>query len=121
VNFAAIHRAYQRRIHAHHPAIEAEVLHMARRELACRVADVLVRRIHLFFETRDRGAEAAPRVAELLGQELEWDPDRLRAEVDGYRKLAALPGETPYAPAESTWGSASSIASTRPNESGEIG
>ena len=121
VNFAAIHRTYQRRIHPHHPAIEAEVLHMARRELACRVADVLVRRIHLFFETRDRGAQAAPRVAELLGQELGWDSGEVRSEIESYGRLAAAPGETPYASAELTWGSASSTASTRRNESTEMG
>ena len=121
VNFAAIHRAYQQRLHPHHPAIEAEVLHMARRELACRVADVLVRRIHLFFETRDRGAAAAPRVAELLGRELDWDAERLKGEIESYRKLASFPGETSYTSTESTWGSDSSTASTRPKESGEIG
>jgi glycerol-3-phosphate dehydrogenase len=121
VNFAAIHRAYQRRLHPHHPAIEAEVLHMARREFACRVSDVLVRRIHLFYETRDRGAAAAPRVAELLGRELDWDAERLKGEIESYRRLASFPGETSYTPTESTWGSASSTASTRPKESGEMG
>ncbi len=121
VNFAAIHRAYQRRLHPDHPAIEAEVLHMVRRELACRVEDVLVRRIHLHFETRDRGAAAAARVAELMAEELGWSRDRTAAELEGYRRLSGSLTDTSYASAQATWGSASSSASTRLNESDEIG
>lgn len=70
VNLAAIHRELQRRLHPDHGAIEAEVVHAARRELAQRPEDVLVRRIHLTYETRDHGAAAARRVAELLAREL---------------------------------------------------
>ena len=51
-----------------HPAIEAEVVHVTRREMAQRVEDVLMRRIHLYHETRDHGAAAASRVAELMGK-----------------------------------------------------
>src|SRR6185503_8681546 len=87
VNFAAIHRGYQRRLHPDHPAIEAEVLHMARREFACRVDDVMVRRIHLFVETRDHGLAAAPRVAELLATELRQDGEWAQREVAAYREL----------------------------------
>jgi glycerol-3-phosphate dehydrogenase len=89
VNFAAIHRAYQRRLHPDHPAIEAEVLHMARREFACRVDDVMVRRIHLYFETRDHGVAAAARVAELLAAELGWDAGWVEREAASYRELVA--------------------------------
>jgi glycerol-3-phosphate dehydrogenase len=89
VNFAAIHRAYQRRLHPDHPAIEAEVLHMARREFACRVDDVMVRRIHLYFETRDHGVAAAARVAELLAAELGWDAGWVEREAVSYRELVA--------------------------------
>jgi glycerol-3-phosphate dehydrogenase len=121
VNFAAIHRAYQRRLHPDHPAIEAEVLHMVRRELASRVEDVLVRRIHLHFETRDRGAAAAARVAELMAEELGWSGDRTAAELEAYRRLSGSLTDTSYASAQATWGSASSSASTRLNESDEIG
>ena len=47
-----------------HAAIAAEVVHAARREFARRVEDVLVRRVHLYYETPDRGAAAAGRTAE---------------------------------------------------------
>jgi glycerol-3-phosphate dehydrogenase len=95
VNFAAIHRAYQRRLHPDHPAIEAEVLHMVRRELACRPDDVLLRRIHLFFETRDHGLAAAPRVVELLAAELGWDREWADQELTAYHDLVSRTAAPP--------------------------
>jgi glycerol-3-phosphate dehydrogenase len=69
------------RLHPAHPALAAEVVHAARRELACRVDDVLARRLHLTTETPDGGAVAAHRTAELLGSVLGWDAERIGAEV----------------------------------------
>lgn len=106
VNLAAIHRGLQRRLQPDHPAIEAEVVHIARRELASKVEDVLVRRIHLYYEAADHGVAAADRVAELLGQELAWEPDQVRREAAEYRAFvartappAASPPESPEGPA----------------------
>jgi glycerol-3-phosphate dehydrogenase len=87
VNLAAAHRGLQRRLHPEHPAIEAEVVHAARRELAQRAEDVLVRRIHLFYETLDHGLAAARQVAALLGRELGWDSERAAEEVIRYEEL----------------------------------
>jgi glycerol-3-phosphate dehydrogenase len=67
-----------------HPAIEAEVVHAVRRELAQTVEDVLVRRFHLYYEHPDQGAPAATRVAELMGKELGWDAARVEAEAERY-------------------------------------
>ncbi|HEX5385633.1 MAG TPA: glycerol-3-phosphate dehydrogenase/oxidase [Gemmatimonadales bacterium] len=89
LNLASSYRALQRRLHPEHPAIEAEVVHMARRELAQRVADVLVRRVHVYYETRDQGLRAARRVAELMGQELGWDAERMAEEVQRYEQIVA--------------------------------
>ena len=89
VNLAAAHRELQRRLHPRHPAIEAEVVHAARRELAQRVDDVLVRRIHLYYEAPDRGAAAARRTAELLGRELGWVGDQVTRETARYTNLIA--------------------------------
>jgi len=89
VNLAAIHRELQRRLHPDHPAIAAEVLHIARRELACRVEDVLVRRIHLYYETPDHGLSAAGRVAELLGGELGWGPELVQREAAAFGEFVA--------------------------------
>ena len=78
-----------RRLAPPHPAIEAEVIHAVRRELAQRVEDVLVRRMHLLYEHPGRGTEAANRVAELMGGELGWDGTRIHAEAVRYREFAA--------------------------------
>jgi glycerol-3-phosphate dehydrogenase len=67
-----------------YPAIEAEVVHVARRELAQRVEDVLVRRIHPYYETGDHGLAGARRTAELLGEELGWDGRRIGEEAARY-------------------------------------
>ena len=72
-NVGAVDRRLLRRLLPPHPAIEAEVLHAVRRELAQTVEDVMVRRLHLYFEHAERGIPAAPRVAELMGRERGWD------------------------------------------------
>jgi glycerol-3-phosphate dehydrogenase len=89
VNLAGTHRELQRRLHPEHPAIEAEVMHAARRELAQRVEDVLIRRIHLYYETSDRGRAAAHRTAELLGRELNWPRGRIQQEAAHYTETAS--------------------------------
>ena len=69
------------------PAIEAEVVHVTRRELACRVEDVLVRRLHLYYETPDHGLSVAHRTAELMGAELGWDAARVSEEAERYEAM----------------------------------
>ena len=88
-NLAARDRGLMRRLATAHPAIEAEVIHAVRRELAQRVEDVLIRRTHLYYELPDHGVEAATRVAELMGGELGWDVERVRGEAARYVELAA--------------------------------
>lgn len=95
-NLGRQERGLLKRLHPDHPAIEAEVVHHARRELATRIEDVLIRRIHLHYETDDHGAQAAPRVAALLGQELDWDADRVRSELAAWQPLR--PPAAPSAP-----------------------
>jgi glycerol-3-phosphate dehydrogenase len=85
-------RALARPLSAGYPAIEAEVVHVTRRELARRVEDVLVRRLHLYYETRDHGASAARRTAELMGLELGWEPARIMEETARYATLASTTG-----------------------------
>jgi glycerol-3-phosphate dehydrogenase len=53
----------------------AEVPHAVEREMACTIADVLVRRTHVAFETRDHGRAAARRIAPLMGALLDWSAD----------------------------------------------
>jgi glycerol-3-phosphate dehydrogenase len=63
-------RELMTQLHPDHPAIEAEVIHAARREFAVTADDVLLRRTHVSLETRDGGLAARARVTELLGREL---------------------------------------------------
>lgn len=88
-NLGARDRGLLRRLAPPHPAIEAEVIHAVRRELAQRVEDVLVRRTHIYYEHAAHGVAAASRVAELMGAELGWDGARIRVEAARYAELAA--------------------------------
>ena len=54
------------------PYLAAEVPHAVERELACTIADVLVRRTHVAFETRDHGSGVARRIAPLMAALLQW-------------------------------------------------
>jgi glycerol-3-phosphate dehydrogenase len=78
-----------------HPAIEAEVIHAVRRELAQTVEDVMVRRFHLFYEHPEHGVPAAHRVAELMGEELGWDAARVREEAERYRSFVKANSPVP--------------------------
>lgn len=88
-NLVRERRGLAQLLHPEHPAIEAQVTHAARRELAMRVDDVLVRRLHLYYETADQGRSAARRVAELMGEELGWDTEATEREVKRYLDLVA--------------------------------
>jgi glycerol-3-phosphate dehydrogenase len=81
-------RRLLRRLIPPHPAIEAEVLHAVRRELAQTVEDVLVRRTHIYYEHPERGIPAARRVAELMAREYAWDESRIEAETRRYEAFA---------------------------------
>jgi glycerol-3-phosphate dehydrogenase len=86
-NLGGADRRLLRRLLEPHPAIEAEVIHAVRRELAQTVEDVLVRRFHLYYEHPDQGVSIAERVAELMGEELGWDAGRIAEEAERYREF----------------------------------
>ena len=87
-NLGAGERRLLRRLAPPHPAIEAEVVHAVRREMAQTVEDVLVRRMHLYYEAQDRGVQAARRVAELMARERGWDEARVEEEAGKYSAFA---------------------------------
>jgi glycerol-3-phosphate dehydrogenase len=87
-NLGAGERRLLRRLSPPHPAVEAEVVHAVRREMAQTVEDVLVRRTHLYYETEDRGVQAARRVAELMARERGWDEARVEEEAAKYVAFA---------------------------------
>jgi len=62
------------------------------------VGDVLLRRTHLAFETRDHGRAAAPRVAALMASALGWDAALTASMLADYeRELSAVFGVVPAA------------------------
>ena len=80
-------RALGRPIVAGRPVLWAEVAHAVEREMAVRLSDVLVRRLHLFYASRDRGVPAANAVADWLAEALDWDTTRRTEEVAAYLEL----------------------------------
>ena len=76
--------------------LEAEVAWAARHELAGSIDDVLARRTRLAQELPDRGAAIAPRVARILGGELDWGDARQVLETEAY--LASAHREYSVAP-----------------------
>ncbi len=88
LNLARDDRRLLQPLHPEHPAIGAQAVYAARRELACRVEDVLDRRLHLNTETADQGRAAAGTVAALLGGVLGWDPDRVAEEAARFDPVA---------------------------------
>ncbi len=83
-----------------HPAtgaIGAELVFAVRHELARTLTDVLARRVLLAFEP-GHGLEVVERAVALLGDRLDWDADRRKAEVEEYVAWLdhlAVPGRTP--------------------------
>jgi glycerol-3-phosphate dehydrogenase len=54
------------------------------RELACTLSDVLIRRTHIAFETRDHGRAVARRIAPLMAALLEWSDAERESQVAAY-------------------------------------
>jgi len=69
------------------PEIWAEVSHAVEREMALRVQDVLVRRMHLFYEYAEQGSAVAAPVAQRMKKLLGWDDVREAEELVDYFKL----------------------------------
>jgi glycerol-3-phosphate dehydrogenase len=68
------------RLVKNHPVLEAEVLYAVRYEFAERVIDVLARRMPLALLDTEAAKQAAPRVLELMAEELSWDRQRCEEE-----------------------------------------
>jgi len=71
--------------------LAAEIVYAVTHEGARHLDDVLARRTRISIETFDRGASAAPAVADLMAAELGWSRRRTREEVEHY--LARLEAE----------------------------
>ncbi|MBE0575834.1 MAG: FAD-dependent oxidoreductase [Desulfuromonadales bacterium] len=72
---------YRARLVNNHPVLEAEVLYAARYEFAERVIDVLARRTPLALLDTAAAKLAAPRVLEIMTEELGWNQQRREEET----------------------------------------
>lgn len=70
-----------------HPYVWAEVPHAVAAEMALTLEDVLVRRLHLFYEAEDGGLAVAEAVARRMAPEpgIGWSDADVAAQVDAYR------------------------------------
>lgn len=66
----------------------ADLVYAIRCEEAYTLSDLLMRRTHVAFETRDAGVGVAPRVAEVVGPLVGWDAAARQAAVDEYARDA---------------------------------
>lgn len=64
--------------------LRAEALLAVRHEGALHLEDVLMRRVRLDIEQRDRGLAAADEILEIMAAELGWDERRIAKEKDSY-------------------------------------
>ncbi len=76
---------YGARLAVEWPYLEAEVIYAARCEMACTPLDVLTRRTRLAFLDSLAALAAVPRVAQLMGQALSWDDEKVRLEQERAR------------------------------------
>lgn len=75
------------------PYIAAEIHWAVEQEMALTLADILVRRLHVAFETHDHGASAAPAVARVAAPLLGWTEKRIESELAKYgREVAEIFG-----------------------------
>lgn len=70
------------------PYTGADVVHAVEREMAVTIADILVRRTHVAFESRDQGQAVARKVAALLARRLGWDATQARDALARYEREA---------------------------------
>ncbi|WP_129657577.1 glycerol-3-phosphate dehydrogenase/oxidase [Rothia halotolerans] len=66
--------------------LRAEVLLGVRHEGALHLEDLLIRRVRLDLEQRDRGLAAAEEIVEIAGAELGWDAEARKRELATYRR-----------------------------------
>jgi glycerol-3-phosphate dehydrogenase len=71
-----------------HPYVWAEVVHAVRAEMAMTLDDVMVRRLHLFYEAADGGLAVATEVARRMAAQpgIGWDDAEVEAQVQAYRQ-----------------------------------
>ncbi len=99
LNLVERDRSLGEQIVAGRPEVWAEVVHAVEREMAARLSDVLIRRLHLFYEDPAHGNSVSTVVAARMGDLLGWDKTRREEEVTDYtaqvKRSRAFLKETP--------------------------
>jgi glycerol-3-phosphate dehydrogenase len=72
---------------AGHPAIKAELVHAVRREMAITLTDLLIRRVHIFYEVIGHAVPELGSVVDLAAEELGWDAGRKASELAAYLQV----------------------------------
>ncbi len=76
------------KLHPQYPYLLAEVVWAIREEMALKIEDILSRRIRLLIQDAHAAKDAAPVVADLLAEELGWNEDQVKKELEDFNKLA---------------------------------
>ncbi|WP_224247580.1 glycerol-3-phosphate dehydrogenase [Hyalangium gracile] len=71
------------------PYLRAEAAYGVTHEFVHSLADLLIRRLKVAFETRDQGAEAARAAAEVMAPRLGWDAAETERQLEAYTRDAA--------------------------------
>ncbi|MCZ6916137.1 MAG: glycerol-3-phosphate dehydrogenase/oxidase [Gemmatimonadetes bacterium] len=87
LNLAASNPTLAEPIVAGHPAIKAELVHAIRREMAITLTDLLMRRLHIFYEVIGHAVPELGFVVDLAGEELGWDAGRKASELAAYLQV----------------------------------
>lgn len=72
------------------PYLLAEALYAVGHEMALTLSDVLIRRTHVIYETRDGGLSRARAVAEVMAPRLGWNEAEIERQVADYAAQVAL-------------------------------
>lgn len=76
-----------KQLHSNYPYLESEVTYAVQDEYACTAIDVLARRTRLTFLNTKVSEEVLPRVVQIMGDILDWSPERRIEEVESGEKF----------------------------------
>jgi glycerol-3-phosphate dehydrogenase len=82
--------------------LQVEAVYAASHEGALHLEDALTRRMRISIESWDRGVAAAPIVAELMAEVLDWDDDTVKREIAHYEARVAAERESQRMPDDRT-------------------
>lgn len=80
-----------KRLSEEFPYIEAEVRYSIQ-EYACTVVDFLARRTRLAFLNAQAAADAIPKIADIMGKELQWSKAKKQAEIEEAQEFLGAMG-----------------------------